>query len=50
MSQSEMQNKLEAEEVKEVIGEEQKKPQQKRKAIVELTPRRSKWLARVDIV
>ncbi|MCJ8746819.1 hypothetical protein PDJAM_G00146220 [Pangasius djambal] len=49
-SQSEMEDKSEAEEVKEVIGEEEKKPQQKRKAVAELTPRRSKRLARAEIV
>ncbi|MCI4392592.1 hypothetical protein PGIGA_G00147680 [Pangasianodon gigas] len=49
-SQSEMEERSEAEEVKEVIGEEEKKPQQKRKAVVELTPRRSKRLARAEIV
>ncbi|XP_060762948.1 trichohyalin isoform X2 [Neoarius graeffei] len=49
-SDSEMEDKLEVEEVKEVIGEEQKKLQQKRKAIAELTPRRSKRLARADIM
>ncbi|KAB5528450.1 hypothetical protein PHYPO_G00140350 [Pangasianodon hypophthalmus] len=49
-SQSEMEERSETEEVKEVIGEEEKKPQQKRKAVVELTPRRSKRLARAEIL
>lgn len=48
-STSETEDKSRAQEVKEVIGEEEKKPQQKRKALVELTPRRSKRLARAEI-
>ncbi|KAF4074523.1 hypothetical protein AMELA_G00240300 [Ameiurus melas] len=47
---SEMEDKSEAEEVRKVIGEEVKKPKQKRKAVVELTPRRSKRLTGAEIV
>ncbi|XP_017307448.2 rootletin isoform X1 [Ictalurus punctatus] len=49
-SLSEMEDKSEAEEVRKVIGEEVKKPQQKRKAVVELTARRSKRLTGAEIV
>lgn len=49
--QSEMEDKSGAEEVKEVIsGKKEKKPQQKRTAVDELTPRRSKRLARAEIM
>lgn len=47
-SQSEME-KLGVGEVKEVAGEEEKKPK-KRKAVAELTPRRSKRLGKEEIV
>ncbi|XP_053336490.1 titin-like [Clarias gariepinus] len=47
-SQSEMEDQ--AEKIKEIIGEEEKKPQQKRKSKVEEKPRRSKRLARGGIV
>ncbi|XP_017546605.2 titin [Pygocentrus nattereri] len=47
-SQSEMESRSEVEVTKEKEGK--KKPQQKRKAIVDLTPRRSKRLARPNIV
>ncbi|XP_053510291.1 titin homolog isoform X2 [Ictalurus furcatus] len=49
-SLSETEDKSEAEEVRKVIGEEVKKPQQKRKAVVELTARRSKRLTGAEIV
>ncbi|XP_046697798.1 uncharacterized protein fam169aa [Silurus meridionalis] len=49
-SPSEMENKSEAEEVEEVLGEEVKTPQQKRKSEVKLTPRRSERLFRTKIM
>ncbi|XP_058231484.1 uncharacterized protein fam169aa isoform X2 [Hemibagrus wyckioides] len=49
--QSEMEDKSKADEVKDMIGgKEEKKPHQKRKPVDELTPRRSKRLARAEIV
>ncbi|XP_060740028.1 centromere-associated protein E isoform X1 [Tachysurus vachellii] len=49
--QSEIEDKSGAEEVKEVVsGKKEKKPQQKRTAVDELTPRRSKRLARAEIM